>query len=144
MNTNRSVSLQGTITCQACGGTGKWPTLTDREGIHFACKGTGKLKEMSEKQYLLIRELFKEMVNLQIISEEEQASIIEIMLNHKQGLELQTSKWASNKIDEFKSRKNRHKNSQIKSRLKDEIVFETEETLSADHEVIEYSEEEVW
>lgn len=116
-----------TIKCEACAGTGKWPTLRDKEAIHFACKGTGKLKEMSEKQYSFIRELFMKMVVLGIISEDEQAEMKETMLNHKNALVLQTSKWASNKIDEYKSRINRHKSSKIKAQLKSEIVFETQE-----------------
>jgi hypothetical protein len=139
----------GIIKCEACEGTGRWPTLQNPNGIHFACKGSGRLKEMSEKQYSFIRELFMKMVVLGIISEDEQRELTKVMLAHKQAVTFQTSRWASNKIDEYKSRINRHKSSKIKARMNTEIVFDTPEEQdrydSAHQETQEETrEEEVW
>lgn len=140
MNTNERVPFAGIIKCEACGGTGKWPTLQNKEGIHFACKGTGRLKEMSEKQFSFIRELFMKMVILGIISEDEQSQLTKVMNDHKHAVTFQTSKWASKKIDEFKSRINRHKTSKINARLQDQMVFEEQDNIQQQRQ----EEEEVW
>lgn len=83
--------------------------MNNPEGVHFACKGTGSLKEMSEKQYKFIRDLFKELMKMNIIIEDsnEYHEMVQTMNNHRNGIQLQSSKWANNKIEEYKARKNR-------------------------------------
>lgn len=97
------------LTCEGCKGTGKWPTLNNPEGIHFACKGTGSLKAMSEAQYSFIRVLFMELVTMNIIvkNDDEWNKTVNTMKNHKAGIALQSTRWGSNKIEELKARKKR-------------------------------------
>jgi len=87
--------------------------LNNPEGVHFACKGTGSLKEMSEKQISFIRNLFKELIKMNIINKDsnEYHEMVQTMKNHLNGIELRSSKWGSNKIEEYKNRKNRVLNS---------------------------------
>lgn len=99
------------IKCDKCAGTGKWPSIKDPEATHFTCKGTGILGEMTEKQYSFIRVLFKKMVALEIISDSDQETMVQTMLGHRNGLQVKSVVWASDKIEEYKSRINRFNSS---------------------------------
>lgn len=101
--------MRGTVPCVDCKGTGKWPTQNNPEGVHFACKGTGSLKEMSEKQVAFIRALFMELTKMNIIVKDsnEYHEMVNTMKNHLNGVALRSSRWASDKIEEYKARKNR-------------------------------------
>lgn len=120
--------LAGFHSCEKCIGTGKWPTQKNPEGKCFNCKGTGRIlfKPMSEAQIKFIRSLFKQLVSLQVradqsndellieelelsfFSKEEQDEMISVMKAHK-ALEFQlSSRWASNKIEEYKDRIKRY------------------------------------
>lgn len=99
------------IKCDKCAGTGKWPSIKNPEGLHFSCKGTGILKEMTEKQYSFIRVLFNKMVDLEIISGNDQEAMIKTMLGHKDNTNPKSVMWASDKIEEYKSRINRFNSS---------------------------------
>lgn len=99
------------IKCDKCAGTGKWPSIKNPEAAHFTCKGTGILGEMTEKQYSFIRILFKKMVGLEIISDNDQEAMIETMLGHKDNTHIKSVVWASDKIEEYKSRISRFNNS---------------------------------
>jgi hypothetical protein len=104
--------MQGTIRCEGCAGTGTWPTLSNPEAKHFECKGTGSLKEMSNPQINFIRGLFMELVRMQVIVKDDETwnRVVLAINDHKDGIKLQTSRWASNLIEELKARKNRHIN----------------------------------
>lgn len=129
--------LAGFHSCEKCNATGKWPTQKNPEGKCFSCKGTGRIlfKVMSEAQIKFIRSLFKQLVSLQdkadkipalpwallandeslieelelsFFSKEEQDEMIAIMKSHI-ALEFQlSSRWASNKIEEYKDRIKRY------------------------------------
>ncbi|NBR24191.1 MAG: hypothetical protein EBU08_10550 [Micrococcales bacterium] len=79
------------------------------DGTCFRCKGTGSEKAMSIKQYNFIKELFMALVKMNIIVKEnnEWHEMVNTMNQHKDGITLRSSKWASDKIEEYKARKNR-------------------------------------
>jgi hypothetical protein len=109
--------LQWTIRCEACSGTGKWPTLKDYEGKHFACKGTGSVKvsAMTAKQINFIRGLFNELVRMDVICEGDGLwnSVVTKMRNHKDAVAIEniegmlTTKDASDIIEMLKDHKSR-------------------------------------
>jgi hypothetical protein len=79
------------------------------DGTCFRCKGTGSEKAMSIKQYNFIKELFMQLAKMGIIIKDsnEWHEMVNTMVEHRDGIKLQSSKWASNKIEEYKARKNR-------------------------------------
>ena len=79
------------------------------DGTCFRCKGTGSEKAMSIKQYNFIKELFMALVKMNIIVKEnnEWHEMVNTMNQHKGGITLRSSRWASDKIEEYKARKNR-------------------------------------
>lgn len=110
--------LQWTIRCEACSGTGKWPTQKNPEGRHFKCNGTGHLmvKAMSDKQLNFIRNLFKELVEMEVIIKGDGLwnDIVNTMQNHKQAAAIEnvdgmlSTHDASDIIEMLKDRKSRH------------------------------------
>jgi hypothetical protein len=82
------------------------------DGTCFRCKGTGSEKAMSIKQYNFIKELFMDLTKFKVIIKDsnECHEMINTMIEHRDGIKLQSSRWASNKIEEYKARKHRYLN----------------------------------
>lgn len=108
-NKNNHVIESGLVKCEPCLGTGKYVSMTVSDGTCFRCKGSGSEKAMTIKQYKFIKTLFMLLVGKSIIVEHgnEWHTMVNTMLNHKNGVTLQSSRWASDKIEAYKSRLNR-------------------------------------
>jgi excinuclease UvrABC ATPase subunit len=100
------------------------------DGTCFRCKGTGSEKAMSIKQIAFIRQLFVTLVKLNVIVQHsnEWHAMVNTMNAHKNATALQSSKWASNKIEEYKNRKNRFLNASH-----EEIVSQDEQLNLFEH-----------
>jgi len=85
--------LTWTATCKECGGTGEYLHLMSEPGVHFACKGTGKLivKAMTQKQINFIRGLFNELVKMEFIvnGDELWNVIVPRILAHKEAVAIE-------------------------------------------------------
>ena len=109
--------LTWTAKCEECGGTGEYLHLMSKPGVHFACKGTGRLivKAMSDKQVNFIRGLFNELVKMEFIVSGDQLwnTIVPLMLAHKEAVAIEnidnmlTTKHANEIIRVLKLHKSR-------------------------------------
>ena len=99
------------IKCSSCNGTGLWPTIDDPESLRHSCKrckGQKQVAIMSLKQVAFIRVLFENLIQLGAIKKNDNTwhRIVNLMVNHRDGVEYVSTLKASALISQMGKIKN--------------------------------------